>query len=124
MGCDSGVSRFGPFACGHMVGTGYSGRVACTVFPACNDERMTSDDLRIGQAVLEVRYPKAHRYWDDCGKVISQIEEKLTGLVCQRLGPNGFEFEGKDPAAARRAVFYWNRLEITQGHASVGGLDA
>jgi hypothetical protein len=78
-----------------------------------NDELMTFEDFQIGQGVVEIRHPKAHRYWDDCGKLIAALERKLPGLVAQKLGPKGFEFDGVEALGIAKAMFFWNRVEVT-----------
>jgi hypothetical protein len=65
------------------------------------------------QSIVEWRYAKAHRYWDDCGKLVTTIEAAFQGLVCEKLGPNGFEFVGRS-SGIDAAVFYWERASITQ----------
>lgn len=75
------------------------------------------------QSVVECRYPRAHRYWDDCGKLIELIEGSFPGLVCQGLEPNGFRFEGLS-SGITGVVFYWDRASLTQtgqGDASLAG---
>lgn len=67
------------------------------------------EDFRLHRSVLEVRYPKAHRYWDDCGKLIATLEQRLPGLTCARLSENGFQFEGTAETGVSRAVFFWDR---------------
>ena len=63
------------------------------------------------QSVIEWRYPRAHRYWDDCGKLISAIEAAFPGLNCQGLGADGFTFAG--PAAGLvEAKFYWDKARL------------
>jgi hypothetical protein len=69
--------------------------------------------FRFTQATVEVRYQKAHRYWDDCGKVVEAIESRVHGLTCQRLGQNGFEFTGTSAAGITSATFYWDKVVIT-----------
>jgi len=71
--------------------------------------RPASEDFRLLKCVLEVRYPKAHRYWDECGQLISALELRLPGLVCQRLAENGFQFTGTGASGLSSAVFYWDR---------------
>ena len=65
------------------------------------------------QSVVEWRYRKAHRYWDDCGKVVSAIEAAFPGCQCQKLGEHGFEFLGRSHGIDI-AHFFWDRASITQ----------
>lgn len=65
------------------------------------------------QSVVEWRFPKAHRYWDDCGKLIAQIEGAFSGLVCQGLEKDGFKFQGRSRGITN-AMFYWERASILQ----------
>lgn len=73
------------------------------------------DDFRFHHAVLEIRYPKAHRYWDDCGKLIEALETRMPGLECQRLDEQGFQFKGAETAGVMAASFYWDRVIVVQG---------
>jgi hypothetical protein len=70
--------------------------------------------VRFAQATIEVRHEKAHRYWDDSGKLVAAIESRLPGVECQRLGPNGFEFTGAISSACfSSATFFWDRISVT-----------
>jgi hypothetical protein len=72
-------------------------------------------DFHFLQAVIEIKYPKAHRYWDKSGELISTIESRLPGLVCQKLTEHGFRFNGSDADGAVGAVVYWGQASIHQG---------
>lgn len=63
------------------------------------------------QSVIEWRYPRAHRYWDDCGKLISAVEAAFPGLKCQGLGADGFTFAGPS-AGLVEAKFYWDKARL------------
>jgi hypothetical protein len=63
--------------------------------------------------VVEWRYPKAHRYWDDCGKLITEVESAFPGLKAQSLGSDGFKFTG-DERGITSANFYWEKAAIEQ----------
>jgi len=39
------------------------------------------DDLRLHNAVLEIRYPRGFRYWDVCGKCILEIIDRTGGNI-------------------------------------------
>ena len=67
-------------------------------------------ELRFAQSVLEVRFPKTHTYWDVSGKAIESIEQRLPGLVCQHLEPEGFRFTGIPDRGLTSATFYWNKV--------------
>lgn len=73
----------------------------------------TLSDLRFAQAVLEVRYPKAHKYWDDCGKAIETIEQRLPGLKCEALTDQGFRFSGAPERGLSTAQFFWDKTTST-----------
>ena len=73
------------------------------------------------QSVVEWRYARAHRYWDDCGKLIGAVEAEFPGLVCGGLQPEGFKFSGRSKGMTA-ALFYWDKASISQvgqGDASV-----
>lgn len=80
--------------------------------------KLAFQDLQFHEAVLEVRYPRAHKYWDDCGKLVSELETKLPGLACQRLDENGFQFQGHADIGVSRASFYWDRVSMYQDLSS------
>ena len=73
------------------------------------------------QSVVEWKYERAHRYWDDCGKLISAIESAFPGLRCQGLEPDGFGFVGKS-GGLTAAKFYWDKATITQVNLGDTGL--
>ena len=64
------------------------------------------------QSVVEWRFPNAHAYWDDPGKLMTRIEEAHPALKCTGLKPDGFHFEraGQQPVSAS---FYWNKAAVT-----------
>ena len=68
---------------------------------------------KILQSAVEWRFAKAHRYWDDCGKLVSRIEEAFPGLVCQKLAETGFVFEGSS-AGITSCFFYWDKAGLTR----------
>jgi hypothetical protein len=68
-------------------------------------------EAKVTQSVLEVRYPKAHRYWDDCGKLISAVETAFPGLTCQGLEADGFRFAGNSSGLVA-AKFFWDRANV------------
>lgn len=73
------------------------------------------------QSIIELRYPRAHRYWDDCGKLIELVETAFPGLVCQGLEQHGFRFEGLS-GGITGVVFYWDRASLTQTGQGDAGL--
>lgn len=75
------------------------------------------------QSVVEWRYERAHRYWDDCGKLVTVIENEFPGLRCNSLQEDGFKFAG-DSGGINGASFYWNKATISQiglGDARLAG---
>lgn len=68
---------------------------------------------KVLQSVVEWRYPRAHRYWDDCGKLIAKVERAFPGLVGQGLQPDGFSFEGISEGLTG-AKFYWDKANVSQ----------
>jgi hypothetical protein len=76
---------------------------------------MTFDDFQLIHGILEVRYERAHRYWDDCGKLIEAVETRLPGLTCQKLDERGFQFTGTDAAGVNAASFGWDRCTADHG---------
>ncbi len=73
------------------------------------------------QSVVEWRYARAHRYWDDCGKLVAAIEAEFPGLACEGLESQGFKFAGKSRGVSG-AGFYWDKASIGQvalGDASI-----
>ena len=73
------------------------------------------------QSVLEWQYPRAHRYWDDCGKLIATVERTFPGLLCQGLQQNGFHFVGQSKGITA-AHFYWDKASISQVDLGDGAL--
>lgn len=71
------------------------------------------------QSVVEWRFDRAHRYWDDCGKLIAAVESEFPSLTCQGLQPDGFKFDGGTKAITS-ASFYWDKAVVSQ----VGAGDA
>lgn len=72
------------------------------------------EDLAPAMGILEIRYPRAHAYWDRSGSLIAAIETAMPSLTCERLGPNGFEFKGAEGCGVQSAVFYWDRVILNQ----------
>ena len=76
------------------------------------------------QSVVEWQFPRAHRYWDDCGKLITALETSFPGLTCQGLQPDGFRFTGLSRGITN-ALFYWDKANISQvGRGDVGVAEA
>jgi hypothetical protein len=75
----------------------------------------TLDDLRFVQAVFDVRYPRAHKYWDSSGAIIETIEQRLHGLKCVTLDQQGFRFTGTAERGLTAAQFYWEKTTATVG---------
>jgi hypothetical protein len=75
------------------------------------------------QSLVEWRFPRAHRYWDDPGKLIHEIEEAFPGLNCQGLEPDGFNFTGKGNGITG-AKFHWEKASIGQAGLGDEGLSA
>jgi hypothetical protein len=73
------------------------------------------------QSVVEWQYPRAHTYWDDCGKLIAAVENAFPGLTCQGLQPDGFHFVGLSKGITG-AIFYWDKASITQAGRGDAGL--
>lgn len=61
--------------------------------------------------ILEVRYPRAHKYWDASGALVQALEDGIPGLKCLTLGPEGFEFKAPGTGTAA-STFYWEHLRI------------
>jgi hypothetical protein len=70
------------------------------------------------QEILEWRYPRAHRYWDDCGKLIAEIERTFPGLECTGLEPDGFKF--KNERSGVSAAFYWDKSHFVSSQPGSG----
>lgn len=68
---------------------------------------------KVLQSVVEWSFPRAHRYWDDCGKLIGEIEKAFPSLVCQGLQGDGFHFSGQSKGITT-ALFYWDKANIAQ----------
>jgi len=64
-------------------------------------------------SVVEWRYARAHRYWDESGKLIRAVETEFPGLICKGLFEEGFKFEGTSRGITT-AVFYWDKALISQ----------
>lgn len=77
------------------------------------------EDMVPIRGVLELRHPKAHRYWDVSGQLISQIEEALPGLTCQSLEQGGFVFRGNAAVGLSAATFFWNRASMEPDFAAL-----
>lgn len=73
------------------------------------------------QSTVEWRFARAHRYWDDCGKLIAAIEVEFPGLHCQALEENGFKFSGRSRGISA-AMFYWDKASVSQGDIGDAGL--
>jgi len=54
------------------------------------------EDFRFLRSVVEVRFPRAHKYWDGSGQTIEAIEQRLPGLTCEKLEEAGFRFSAKE----------------------------
>ena len=67
-------------------------------------------DLDAHRGVFEVKYPRAHKYWDVSGAVVARVERELPGLSCQALGDLGFRFSPFAPLGVAMAAFYWDRV--------------
>lgn len=65
------------------------------------------------QSIVEWQYPRAHRYWDDCGKLITAVESAFPGIVCQGLQADGFHFAGLSNGVTG-GLFYWDKSFIMQ----------
>jgi hypothetical protein len=75
------------------------------------------------QSTVEWRYPTAHRYWDESGKLIAALESAFPTLKCQGLLQDGFRFEGLG-GVLTSAAFYWDKASITRsgiGQRGVSG---
>lgn len=68
---------------------------------------------KVLQSIVEWSFPRAHRYWDDCGKLITAIEGTFPNLVCQGLQPDGFHFAGLSRGITA-ALFYWEKANVAQ----------
>ncbi|MEP7308198.1 MAG: hypothetical protein ABJA98_22060 [Acidobacteriota bacterium] len=76
------------------------------------------------QSVVEWQFPRAHRYFDDCGKLIAVIEQAFPGLICQGMSPDGFRFVGSSHGITA-AHFYWEKASVSQvGKGDAGLADA
>lgn len=64
-------------------------------------------------SVVEWRFPKAHRYWDDCGKVITAVEGAFPGLSAVALEQDGFKLAGQSRGITN-ANFYWDKAAVEQ----------
>jgi hypothetical protein len=73
------------------------------------------------QALLEVRFPKAHRYWDDCGKTIEEIETAIPGLTCAKLDGDGFHFVGSSESPLSNGKFYWDKAWCASDRVTPNG---
>ncbi len=71
------------------------------------------DDLIPLQSIVELRYPRAHRYWDVSGALIAKVEERIPQLRCRRLGEEGFEFRGVPGSGISSALFFWERASVS-----------
>jgi hypothetical protein len=79
---------------------------------------VTSDeDFTFVQSLLELKFPRAHRYWDESGQLIETIEQRIPGLKCEKLEDNGFRFSGV-PAGVAHALFYWDSVIAIQDASS------
>jgi hypothetical protein len=79
-------------------------------------------DMRFVQAVLEVRYPKVHRYWDASGAIIETVEQRLPGLRCTGLEEHGFRFSATPERGLSTAQFYWDKTTATSTFGEAGTL--
>jgi hypothetical protein len=71
------------------------------------------EDFRFFQALIEIKYQKANKYWDASGQLIETIEQRLPGLKCEKLEENGFRFSGAS-AGITVAQFYWDKVVLIQ----------
>jgi hypothetical protein len=79
---------------------------------------------KVLQSLVEWTFPRAHRYWDDCGKLVAAIERSFSGLACQGLFQDGFRFVGQSKGVTA-ALFYWEKANIAQvGRGDAGLADA
>jgi len=74
------------------------------------------DDFRCEKTVVEVRYPRAHAYWDVSGQCIEAIETRLPGVTCDKL-ETGFVFKGHRDSGLTTAVFFWDKVILTRDGA-------
>lgn len=70
-------------------------------------------EMRFVQSVFEIRYPKAHKYWDESGKLVETLEQRLPGLRCLGLEQQGFRFSGIPNRGLTNALFYWDKATVT-----------
>ena len=73
------------------------------------------------QSIVEWRYERSHRYWDDCGKLIGAIERAFHGLKCDRLDADGFKFVGESRGLVS-ASFYWDKSTAVQASSDIATL--
>ncbi len=71
-------------------------------------------DFLAVRSIVEVRFPRAHKYWDDCGKLIETLETRVNGVTCAGLDAKGFNFVGSDSCPILGARFFWDRVLIEQ----------
>jgi hypothetical protein len=71
-------------------------------------------DIETLRTVLEVRYPKAHKYWDVSGGILEALEGRIPGLVAEKLGENGFSLKGRPDSGVPDAEFFWNRCAVAR----------
>jgi hypothetical protein len=73
------------------------------------------------QSVVEWQFPRAHRYWDDCGKLIAAIEKEFPRLKCEGLRDDGFHFSGLSKGITG-ALFFWDKAFVVQAGQGDAGL--